>query len=380
MCKLSLAGHKFKSHSLPFQKESDMKLVLIGGFLGSGKTTAIVNAARILIREGKKVAIITNDQGDQHVDSAYVRSLDIPVREVPNGCFCCNYQQLDEHIEEFKKNTPDIIFAESVGTCTDLIATIARPMSKFKPETEIVISIFADAALVSSIIEGRSTFSEESVRYIYKKQLEEADILVLNKIDLISSDDVATLEEIVRTEYPGKIMLHQNSLDEHDIVRWIENIYAFAEAGQRNTLDVDYEIYGAGEAKLAWLDKTVTIIADDQNANFLAEQLISSIAHQIQSHRLPIGHLKFFIEANGTKQKISVTSTSRASDIKLADVRAAEATVLVNARVETDPQLLLEIVDHVLAQTESRYGCTVVNGKWSVFKPGFPRPTHRILA
>jgi hypothetical protein len=145
-------------------------------------------------------------------------------------------------------------------------------------------------------------------------------------------------------------------------------------------LDIDYEIYGAGEAHLAWLDKTVTIIAVDQNANFLAEQMISSIAHQIQSQRLAIGHLKFFIEANGTTQKISVTSTSRASDIKLADVRAVEATVLVNARVETDPQLLSKIVDQVLVQIQSRYGCTVVNGKWSVFRPGFPRPTHRILA
>ena len=101
-----------------------MKLILLGGFLGSGKTTAIVNAARILMRTGKKVAIITNDQGDQQVDSAYVRSMDIPVKEVANGCFCCNYQQLDNHIEELKENNPDIIFAESVGTCTDLIATI----------------------------------------------------------------------------------------------------------------------------------------------------------------------------------------------------------------------------------------------------------------
>ena len=86
-----------------------MKLILLGGFLGSGKTTAIVKAARILMREGKRVAIITNDQGDQQVDSAYVKSLDIPARQVPNGCFCCNYQQLDDHIAELKQTDPDII-------------------------------------------------------------------------------------------------------------------------------------------------------------------------------------------------------------------------------------------------------------------------------
>jgi G3E family GTPase len=356
-----------------------MKLVLVGGFLGSGKTTSIVNAARLLIGQGKKVTIITNDQGDQQVDSAYVKSLDMPVREVPNGCFCCNYQQLDDHIEELKKDKPDIIFAESVGTCTDLIATIAKPMSRFSPEVEIVISIFADASMVSSIIEGRSSFSEESVRYIYKKQLEEADILVLNKIDLVGAEHVNTLDQIISAEYPGKIILHQNSLDEHDVVQWIETIRAFAEAGQRKPLNIDYEIYGAGEAQLAWLDKTLTIISEEQNAHFLAGQVINSIAHQLQLQHLAIGHLKFFVDSNGTKEKISITSTSRASDIRFADVSVAEATMLINARVETDPSILEKIVERSLLQVKERYGCKIVDGKWSVFKPGLPRPTHRIL-
>jgi G3E family GTPase len=357
-----------------------MRLILVGGFLGSGKTTAIVNAAKILIQQGKSVAIITNDQGDQQVDSAYVKSMDVPVREVANGCFCCNYQQLDNHIEEFKEINPDIIFAESVGTCTDLVATIAKPMSRLKPQVEIVISIFADAAMVSSIIAGSSTFSEESVRYIYKKQLEEADILVLNKVDLISAAELATVDEKIRTEYPGKIILHQNSLAAGDLIHWIKTLDSFAVSGQRRSLEIDYEIYGAGEAQLAWLDKTITIISDDENAHYLAEQLIRLLAHQIQSRHLAIGHLKFFIESNGEKEKVSVTPTSLASDIKLSDIKALASTILINARVETDPQVLQFIVEQSLTHLRERFGCKISDGKWSAFRPGFPRPTHRILA
>jgi len=356
-----------------------MKLILMGGFLGSGKTTAIINAAKRLMREGKKVAIITNDQGDQQVDSAYVRSMDIPVKEVANGCFCCNYQQLDDHIEELKKSNPDIIFAESVGTCTDLIATIAKPMSKLKPEIDIVISIFADAAMVSSIIAGRETFSDDSVRYIYKKQLEEADLLVLNKIDLLPSKDLEMLDEIIRAEYPAKSILHQNSLEERDVALWIEKFYGFLNASHRQSLEIDYEIYGAGEAKLAWLDKAIKIIDDDNKAPRLAEKLIISLAQQIQSRHLAIGHLKFFVESSGKKEKISITATTMSADIKLADVKANETTILINARVETDPLVLEKIVEQSLAQLCGRYGCKVVEGKWSVFKPGFPRPTHRIV-
>lgn len=351
----------------------------MGGFLGSGKTTAITNAAKVLMREGKKVAIITNDQGDQQVDSTFVKSLGIPIREVANGCFCCNYHQLDDQIEELKKAGPEIIFAESVGTCTDLIATIAKPMSKLKPEMEIVISIFADASMVSSIIAGRETFAEDSVRYIYKKQLEEADILVLNKIDLVASKDQQVLDEIIASEYPGKVILYQNSLDESDVERWIQKNYTFLHQGQRRSLNIDYEIYGAGEAKLAWLDKSLTMINNSGNAHRLAEKMIVSIVHQIQSRHLAIGHLKFFVESNGKKEKISVTQTGIASDIKLADVDATEATILINARVETEPSILEEIVQQSLTQTSERYGCIIKEGNWSVFKPGFPRPTYRII-
>ena len=356
-----------------------MRLILLGGFLGSGKTTAIVNAARILIQQGKRVAIITNDQGDQQVDSAYVRSMNVSVREVGNGCFCCNYQQLDDHVQELMQINPDIIFAESVGTCTDLIATIAKPMSRLRPKIEIVITIFADAAMVSSIIAGSSTFSEESVRYIYKKQLEEADILVLNKIDLINTAELATIDQIIRTEYPGKTILHQSSLVEGDLNKWIIALDTFATSVERQSLEIDYKIYGAGEAQLAWLDKTIRIISNDVNTHYLAQQLITLLAHQIQSRHLAVGHLKFFVESNGKKEKVSVTPTSLASDVKLTDVKATESTILINARVETDPEVLQSIVEQCLTHLRQRFGCRISDGKWSVFKPGFPRPTHRIV-
>ena len=243
----------------------------------------------------------------------------------------------------------------------------------------MVISIFADAAMISSIIVGRETFTEDSVRYIYKKQLEEADILVLNKTDLVDTKDRDMLDNVVRMEYPGKAILHQNSLGEGDIAQWIEELYSFLNAGQRKSLDIDYDVYAAGEAKLAWLDKTVKIIDEGKNAHWLTEKMIISLTKQIHSRQLAIGHLKFFIESNGNKQKVSITPTTMPSDIKLAHIDSTETTILINARVETDPSILEKIVGQSITQLCERYGCRVEEGNWSVFKPGFPRPTYRIL-
>ena len=356
-----------------------MKLVLVGGFLGSGKTTAIVGACQQLVLENKKVAVITNDQGEQQVDSAFVRSFDIPGKEVINGCFCCNYNQLDGHIASLnEKDQPDIIFAESVGSCTDLIATVAKPLKKFRPEIEVVISIFADAELLASLFEGRSMFLEESVRYIYKKQLEEADFLIINKSDLLTSTQLITVDALLKSEYPGKTILHQNSLIQKDISEWIERLQQFTSSTTRRSIDVDYNVYGEGESKLAWLDKSIEVHTTHDDAILVSSKIIASIFNQIQEHHFTIGHLKFFLESGNWDQKISFTSTSSRADVKLKEHKTNCVTLLINARVQTEPDNMERIVNNAIAKAEQMYECSTVKYKLASFKPGYPTPTHRM--
>jgi G3E family GTPase len=105
-----------------------MKLHLVGGFLGSGKTTAIIAAARQLMRRGKSVGVITNDQGRYLVDTAFYRASDIPAVEVTGGCFCSHYDDLEDQLEDLvTAHNPDIIFAEAIGSSADLVGPLAGP-------------------------------------------------------------------------------------------------------------------------------------------------------------------------------------------------------------------------------------------------------------
>ena len=280
-----------------------MKLFLVGGFLGSGKTTAIVNASQHLIKKDQRVAVITNDQGDQQVDSAFVKSFGIPAAEVANGCFCCNYDQLDKHIHSFIKDIqPDIIFAESVGSCTDLVATVAKPFIREMPGCSVVISVFADATLFLSLFEGRVNFISENVQYIYKKQLEEADVLVINKIDLLSSTEVTAINRHLENEFPEKTILYQNSFEENNIEKWMDVLEQF-EPLDRASLDIDYDMYADGEAQLAWLDESIAITAPSNNAAEIANGIIVQIYNSIKQQGFVIGHLKFFIETSDRKKR-----------------------------------------------------------------------------
>lgn len=356
-----------------------MRLILTGGFLGSGKTTAIVNACNYLIKKGKRVAVVTNDQGDQQVDSAYIKSLGINTREVSNGCFCCRYSELDSHLQSLNtQHHPEIVFAESVGSCTDLVATIAKPLRQFKPEISSVISVFADASMVASLVDGRSSFLDETVRYIYKKQLEEADLIVLNKVDLLSNDELVLTDRVIRTEYPSKSIIHQNSLTEEGVARWMEAISEIQLLDNRSSLALDYDIYGNGEARLAWFDKSLVISSPHGHAGFAARQVIRTIFNELKSRKLPIGHLKFFVETDRWSEKISLTAASVSADFKISAEDIEEVRLLINARIQTEPEILERLVNDVIWTVQQKESVTIVPGKQASFSPGFPRPTHRV--
>jgi Ni2+-binding GTPase involved in maturation of urease and hydrogenase len=356
-----------------------MKLVITGGFLGSGKTTAIAGACRQLMNKQVKVAVITNDQGEQQVDSAFIGSLGIPFREVGGGCFCCRYSQLDNHIQSlFTGHRPEIIFAESVGSCTDLIATIAKPMAAFRPELEVVISIFADAVLLMALMEGKASFINDNVRYIYKKQIEEADILVLNKADHVSPAQLDIIEASISKEFPGKVMLRQNSYNRKDISTWLETIEHFSLIVPRKSINIDYDLYADGEARLAWLDHDISIESDRSDAVRIGFAIAREINAAIGRQEIVIGHLKFIIETGDWKQKLSFTNTDKDQHVDYTAPDSNQCGVLINARVQTDPSTLKQMVDLELAKMADKYNCKIVSGSSSSFTPGYPIPEHRI--
>src|SRR5882762_4566352 len=200
-----------------------MKVFLLGGFLGSGKTTAIHLAALCLQQQGKNTGVVTNDQGEQLVDTQFIRQQQIAVSEVTQGCFCCNFQQLHESLLALQTLEPvDVIFAESVGSCTDLVATVIKPLLQGDTPIESVLSVFADVRLLSSYLLMDKDIFHGNANYIYEKQLEEAEILVVNKTDTLTKEQFRASRKLIEEEYGHKKILYQNSLNKKDIRHWLK--------------------------------------------------------------------------------------------------------------------------------------------------------------
>src|SRR5919108_711393 len=161
--------------------------IMIGGFLGAGKTTALLRLAEYLTARGRRVGLITNDQSSGLVDTTLVESAGYPVQEITGGCFCCRFNSLTaaaERLTEISK--PDVFLAEPVGSCTDLRASVQYPLRRLYGDDYRIapLSVLVDPIRALRIlnVEPGKAFSSK-VLYVYGKQLEEADIIVINKCD-----------------------------------------------------------------------------------------------------------------------------------------------------------------------------------------------------
>src|SRR5712671_5858393 len=139
---------------------------MIGGFLGAGKTTAIVGLAQRLSRQGQRVGLITNDQGSGLVDTAMLRSRGFATEEIPGGCFCCRFDSLLEAASKLTAaSRPDVFIAEPVGSCTDLVATVTYPLRRIYGDNFSIapLSVLMDPVRALRIfgLESGSRFSEK---------------------------------------------------------------------------------------------------------------------------------------------------------------------------------------------------------------------------
>ena len=352
-----------------------MKIHLLSGFLGSGKTTAIQQASLSLMQEGIKTGVIANDQGIKLVDNHFFESLQIPSRQVINGCFCCNYNDLAAGILSLiETNQTEIIFAESVGSCTDIVATVLKPLLLSYAGAQVTVSVFADARLLEMMLSNKKHAFAETVRYIYLKQLEEAGIIVVNKIDLIGNRVLSGIKEYMQQHYPGKVLLYQNSLDAGSIQEWLKTIDSAGIAGNLSSLTIDYDVYAAGEASLAWLDQELEIYSPVNNARQHAVDLVNNIYSRINVGQYAIGHFKCFIDG---AVKISFVSNSE-PPASIKKQFSGSASLLINIRVQASPEEIQQLLTEAIHNEEAKSGCRIIVNSLSAFQPGYPKPTHRM--
>jgi G3E family GTPase len=360
-----------------------IRFVMVGGFLGAGKTTTLARLARHYTDRGLSVGIVTNDQASDLVDTNSLRAQGFDVGEVAGACFCCRFQDLVGTIQQLDvTKAPDIILAEPVGSCTDLVATVLQPLKQLYDAQFSV----APYAVILKPSQGRRILRKESgggfspkAAYIFEKQLEEADLILINRIDELSPVEVRELHDLLDERQPQTPRLAISARTGAGFDALVEFLDQQGDFGRR-VLDIDYDTYAEGEAELGWLNSSVQLHADQPfELDAVLLQIVERLQRLLAAADHEAAHLKVIGLWEGFFGVANLVSTTVSAELSLpSNCRANDCELVVNARVACDPNLLGGLVRQALAEVCQAHGITPTEQQTQMFRPGRPVPTHRL--
>lgn len=354
------------------------KLILAGGFLGAGKTTLLWYAAQKLMRKGLRVGLITNDQAPELVDSKLLLLNDMHVLEVSGSCFCCNFNGFMNAIREMQKEADvDIIIAEPVGSCTDLSATIMQPLKQFwNRELNIApLSVLADPNRLDSILSGGNAGLHPDAAYIYRKQLEESDIILINKTDLLTTEELNRLKLRTSQVFPAATIFEISAIVGNGVEQWLDDVLSRRDAGKQ-IVEMDYDIYANGEAVLGWLNGTVIIKGENTDWDVFTHKFLASLSSEFDKQRHSVGHVKVIFENDKKFVVGNIVGTANTFSLRGSVGQSNSIRLTINARVEISPEKLDDIVRKTLESlTIDKYVTDIL--AWKYLQPGRPQPTYR---
>ena len=340
-------------------------IVVVGGFLGAGKTTLLLSAAQELGKRGMRSAVILNDQSDGLVDTEVANLHGVPHGEVTGGCFCCRFSDLVDAMERLRSHEPDVIFAEPVGSCTDISATILHPLQAYgsvyrlAPYTVLVDPERAEALLRSD--------ADANLAFLFRKQIEEADILCLSKSDLAYG----------APEIGAHRVRQISGRSGQGVAAWVDEVLSGESAPGRQILEIDYEQYAHAEAALAWLNlRAVLKPAVPQSPALILGPLLDAIDAALSDAQILIVHLKAIANGESGFVKAALCGNRLEPQVEgMLDASPADQLELVlNLRCVGEAEVAKEIVERCL----DRVDATIVKLRIQAFHPAAPNPERRV--
>ncbi len=176
--------------------------LVVSGFLGSGKTTLVRRLLEDAQANGVRVALVSNEFGELGIDQALLGRMDDDYVELRGGCVCCRLSdQLVDTLEMLRERVdPDRVVIETSGVALpyDVQLNFWRPP---------VSSWIADDAVVV-LVNAEQLAQERELEGTFEQQVSSADLILLNKLDLVPDVELPRLEAALREIEPEAPILH----------------------------------------------------------------------------------------------------------------------------------------------------------------------------
>ncbi len=327
------------------------KFGIVSGFLGAGKTTAMIALNEYYTKKGIRSALIANDLGDcDMVDAAYTRKLGAPVRSMPGGCICYRTQELSEVLDQTFASGAELVLSDipgcGVGALDHVYRSFAGGGVGLAPFTVVVAP--EQLALLSDEDAFYRIHLPRDLGEILRAQLLEADAVVLNKIDAISPEETEAAISLIRGVCPAVPVFPVSARLGTGIPALGEHILNGAAALTQPEGLGELEELEAPEKRLCWYDCRyyAKVCCDDFSPDDYLSDLMESVRFSFAAMNANTPHLKIFAsDEAGDFAKFSLTGIDYPVEKDhLFGKRAAELAVVINARLLSPPSLAGQIM------------------------------------
>jgi G3E family GTPase len=188
---------------------SKVPVIVLSGFLGSGKTTLLIRMLQDAASFNLKPAVLMNELGKQDVDGHLLQeaSPDVNMAKLLDGCICCSKKSdISESVKQLLLRKPDVILIELTGVANpeEIVDALTEPALLSHVKLHKVITIL-DA---ENVLEYNSIFaSDRELVHTLRRQMEVADLLLLNKIDLVTEKQLRSIEKTIRKSNERSLLL-----------------------------------------------------------------------------------------------------------------------------------------------------------------------------
>ena len=352
-----------------------IRFVLVSGFLGAGKTTLM---RRVGERLDNRVGMITNDQASGLVDTSIVDGTAGAVEEIPGGCFCCNFGELLSAARAIHAQDVDTLVCEPVGSCTDLVATVVNPLREtYAGEFDVApLTVVLDPGRVRAYVDESDATLPDAVRYIFRLQIEEADVVVVNKTDTLSASETTRLVDALAERVGDRPVVPVSAREGTGIDRWLTHLRDGTTADRPALAEIDYDRYAAGEAALGWVNARVAL-GGEVDGDRLLRETVETARQALREADVEVAHLKCSVPTEeGTAAHANLTGSDRQPTYTGSVGRVTDSRLIVNARAVGDPETIRTAVLDAVRTAAGPNEATVEEVQ--AFRPDYPEPVHRI--
>lgn len=354
------------------------KLILLSGFLGSGKTTLMVELALAFQRDGIKTAVMTNDQSGRLVDTDYARQAGLTTGEIGGGCFCCRFPDFMETLFELiRENNPSYVIAEAVGSCTDLKATVIEPIRRFHSDK-------LELAGFLTLADGQrcaGSFGKMNLQHpvtpeetLLSHQLREASFLVLTKTDLLSEQGKESVRTFLGRLNDSAPVLPCCARTGDGMAELMDKLKEGLPQPDSRLIPLDYEAYGLAEARYGWYNGNWNMEGGKDDALEISMDVMESFRNPDLGD---VAHGKLVIlTPRGTLKVSFVSGSIQADQIPAGKGEVGKMEVNLNIRAACSPEKLVDHVEEIQGGLRKR-GWIICSYHKEALVPGKPSPWYK---